>query len=506
MAKTKSLSTLDMAFFVLENDQRMSNVGPLVILKPPPGTRSAVKYADRLLAAMLKRPVGAPFNLRYVPPGLSGMPHLAEDSAMDLDKHCERLSVPAPGTDQQLFDMVCRLHEQRLPRSRPTWAMYVIDGLQDGRIALYAKVNHGLVDGRGFVELFTRWFSTDPADRQVRALWEGLEGPKSKKKEDAAPRLDVAALTATAGRAAKSMSSLYSALGRQTLASLGLGAGFPLPFFGTPSVLVAKPSLTRCFSYCVLPLAEVKTFSKAHEVSVNDVLLTVLDMALNRYLTDEGVTQARKPLVADMPVALGNPGGGGGNAIAVLQIAMGDTNAEPLERLAQVRKHSQELKDYVKQTDRDALVTYTTAVHTLPAVFEMVGVERQPMLANLMISNPFGLPERRYLAGAELEMALPVAVLAPGQTLNITAATYDTGLQIAFLALEAVIPDVQRLADYTVDAFQELLQADQVRETPPPAKAKRAAPRATKAQANSLPKSQPDTKVNSRAKAKKAVA
>ena len=71
---------------------------------------------------------------------------------------------------------------------------------------------------------------------------------------------------------------------------------------------------------------------------------------------------------------------------------------------------------------------------------------------------PFGLPERRYLAGAELEMALPVSVLAPGQALNITAATYDQGLQIAFLGLAAVLPDIQRLADHTADALAQLIR------------------------------------------------
>jgi hypothetical protein len=78
------------------------------------------------------------------------------------------------------------------------------------------------------------------------------------------------------------------------------------------------------------------------------------------------------------------------------------------------------------------------------------------MLATAVISNPFGLPERRYLAGAELEMALPLSVLAPGQALNITAATYDQGLQIAFLGLAAALPDIQRLADYSVEALAQL--------------------------------------------------
>ena len=41
MTHVKALSALDLAFFVLESRERMSNVGPLAILKPPPRTRSA---------------------------------------------------------------------------------------------------------------------------------------------------------------------------------------------------------------------------------------------------------------------------------------------------------------------------------------------------------------------------------------------------------------------------------------------------------------------------------
>ena len=74
----------------------------------------------------------------------------------------------------------------------------------------------------------------------------------------------------------------------------------------------------------------------------------------------------------------------------------------------------------------------------------------------MLNSNPFGLPERRYLAGAAVEMALPVAVQAPGQSLNITAVTSDQGLQIAFLGIEQALPDIQQIADFTVQAFEQL--------------------------------------------------
>lgn len=454
--KGKALSVLDMAFFMLETRERMSNIGPLAILRPPPGTRSAKAFADRLMKQMKTQPVAAPFNLRYRPAGLHGLPFLETVNDVDLDEHCHRLTLPAPGTDAQLFEAVCRLHEKRLDRSRPPWAFYVFDGLEGGRIALYAKVHHGLIDGRGFVELCTRWFGADPAERRARALWEGLP-QRPGREAKARAGVDAAALGAKATAAARSTASLYLALLRQTLATTKLSAGMALPFVGTPGALHARPSVRRSFAYCVLPLARMKAFGKAHEASVNDVLLTVVDMALNRYLAEHGRKAGDRPLVVDMPVALPKPeGSSGGNSIAVLQFALGAAAASPLDRLAQIRARTAEVKSHARRTDASALVTYTAAVHGVPALLEALRFRRGPQLANMMISNPFGLPERRYCGGAEIEMALPLPVLAPGQSLNITAATYASGLQLAFLGLAAQVPDIQRLADLTVGAFEEL--------------------------------------------------
>lgn len=482
MADTKSLSPLDMAFFALEKRERPSNVGPLGILKPPPGTRSAARYADRLMAQMRKLPVGAPFNLRYVGAGLKGLPHLETVADIDLDQHCHRLTLPAPGSDAQLLEAVCRLHEKRLDRSRPPWEFYLIDGLERGRIAVYAKVHHGLIDGRGFIDVCTRWFSPDPADREVRALWQGLPVRRSAVGPGGS-RSKVAALTSGATDAAKSMLSLYTALVRQTLASAKLTTGMPLPFLGTPRGLRTKPSLKRSFAYCVLPLAQVKAFGKAHGASINDVLLTVLDMALNRYLGGMGRKDADRPLVADMPVALPK-GKGGGNSIAVLQFPLGATDASPLHRLAEIRARTADVKQYVKLTNPEALASYTAAVHGIPALLEALKIERGPLLANMNISNPFGFAERRYLAGAELELVLPLTILAPGQSLAVVIITYEQGLQIAFLGIDSEVPNIQHIADYTVEAFAQLDPPA----AKPAAKPEAAQPRSTSPKARAKPR------------------
>lgn len=450
---TKALSVLDMAFFMLETRERMSNIGPIAILRPPARTRSAKAFADRLMKQMKAQPVGTPFDYRYRPPGLQGLPCLETFVNVDLDAHCHRLTLPMPGSDAQLFEYVCRLHEKRLDRKRPPWEFYIIDGLEHGRIAMYAKVHHGLIDGRNFVEVCTRWFTSDPTDKTARALWQGLPVRRTTagKREGGPARL--ARKTVNTGR---TMVSLYAALARQALASAGLMRGLPLPFIGTSTALRARASVKRSFAYCKLPLAEMKELGRSQEASINDVLLTVLDMALHRYLAQRGRGAKGRPLVADMPIALAASEGAVGNRIAILQFPLGAAAAGPLERLRAIHQRTDEVKRHVRTSNAEAMVAYTAAVHSVPALVELLNIERAPLLANMLISNPFGLPERRYLAGAEVEMALPLSVLAPGQSLNITAATYDDALQIAFLGLAAQLPDIDQLAGFAVDAFAEL--------------------------------------------------
>ncbi len=84
------------------------------------------------------------------------------------------MTLDAPGSMEQLGAAVCSFHEIRLDRSRLNWDLYVIDGLEDGKVALYDKVHHGIIEGRSFVEVVSHWFAMSPRDKTVRAMWEGV--------------------------------------------------------------------------------------------------------------------------------------------------------------------------------------------------------------------------------------------------------------------------------------------------------------------------------------------
>jgi len=449
-----ALSALDLAMFLLESPERPFNIGPLLLLRPPP--RSARRFADRLTARMLERPVGPPFNYR-LQLSLTRPPALVPVIDADPRPHVHRLTL-AGASIEQLLHKVCALHEPLLDRKGMLWHLWVIDGLADGRVALYGKVHHGIIDGRGFVRAITHWLSEDPKQGQVHALWEGsprAPGRSGARRDGLLGSLLQAG--SQAGGMLKSAAGVYGLLAEQGLRAAGLSEGTALPFLNVPDAFGGGLSSRRVFAYCSLPLERLKALGKAHGATVNDLLLTVVDMAMHRYLCGRGLAPAQ-PLVADMPVALG-AGTKGGNQIAVLQFPLGGPAAGALDRLTAVRAETGRLKTSLGRRGSDTAMLYTTLVHALPLLVERVAQDAAPRLANLLISNPFGLETPRWLMGAAVEAALPISVVSAGHKLNITAVTLGPLLQIGFLAMPEAAPRIEDLARYTEQAFEDLAAA-----------------------------------------------
>ena len=448
-----ALSAIDLAMFMLETRERPFNIGPLVLLRPPAGFKGS--FADKLHAKLLKRPPGPPFNYRLVL-SLTHAPSVEPMADPDIRGHVHRLTLQ-DASMAQLLEKVCELHEAQLDRSGLLWHFYVIDGLADGSVALYGKVHHGTIDGRTFVKAVTQWMSEDPKDKEVRAMWDGV----ARSAKGAGQRAGIVQRLVAAGSQAvglvRSAAGVYGLLAEQGLRSAGLGKGLPLPFLNVPGAFDGKLSARRSYAYCTLPLAELKAVGKAHGATVNDMLLTVLDIAMQRYLAKQKKV-AREPLVADMPVALAE-GAKGGNQIAVLQFPLGQAAASVSDRLSAIRAETGRLKDALGKRDSDTVMLYTTLVHALPLLVERVAENAAPRLSNLLISNPFGFAGEPYLMGAKVELALPVSVVAAGHKLNVTAVTLGQRLQIGFLAMPAAVPHIDQLARLTEQAFDEVKAA-----------------------------------------------
>ena len=445
-----TLSVLDLAMFLLETQERPLNVGPLAIFTPPEGFRG--NFANKLRQRMLARPIGEPFNYR-LRTSVLGVPSLEVDPDADASKHVFRLTLDGAADMDQLCATVCKLHEVRVDRRGLLWEVHIIDGLEGGKVAVYGKVHHGIIDGRTFVEVVSNWLSTSATDKTVRAMWEGVtRRPRTNHGRPSLAELVDSTIRQTTG-AAKTAMGLYRMVAKQALAKVGRDAAMTVPILDVPKVFQGEAVAQREFSFCTLPMQQVKTVAKANGASVNDVLLAVVDAAMARVLSDSG-TLPPQPLVVDMPMALKNANGG--NQIAVLQFPMGAPHSSPLERLHAVRSQAGRVKDLLLEESSSTLILYTTLLHGAPAILERLGAGKGIRLSNVMVSNPFGLPEERFLMGARVELALPMSVVTPGQMLNVTAVTLADQFQLGFLAVARTVPGFEKLAPYTQEAFLEM--------------------------------------------------
>src|SRR3546814_7364735 len=84
-----------------------------------------------------------------------------DDERFDLGAHLHHHSLPPPGRIRELLSLVSELHAVPLDRARPLWEFHVIEGLEDGRFAIYAKVHHAMVDGVAAMRMLRKALSED---------------------------------------------------------------------------------------------------------------------------------------------------------------------------------------------------------------------------------------------------------------------------------------------------------------------------------------------------------
>ncbi|MEY4136143.1 MAG: hypothetical protein RL205_271, partial [Actinomycetota bacterium] len=141
------MSALDASFLYLDRPETPMHVGGILLFDAP-----GFSY-DELLARVSARISMVPRyrqHVREVPLRIS-RPIWVDDEDFDLEYHVRRTSVPRPGGREQLDELAARLFSRPLDHDRPLWEMYLIEGLENGRVALVTKTHQAMIDGLGTV-------------------------------------------------------------------------------------------------------------------------------------------------------------------------------------------------------------------------------------------------------------------------------------------------------------------------------------------------------------------
>ncbi|MCY1332852.1 putative diacylglycerol O-acyltransferase Tgs4 [compost metagenome] len=448
-----NMTLLDMSWFPLESRTIPVHGGFLHVFTPPPGAKA--DYSRRLLATMKKRAVGAPFNLR---PRLKllGLPYW-EEVEVDLANHLVEVRLPAPGNDQQLRAAAAEAIREPLSWSLPLWRCHWIEGLEGGRFAYMLVAHHSQWDGMAVFRLMGETMSESAQRKTIRAPWQGVSSwlkqvapGKGKKTRPSVLGRTLGALRNTAG-AATDMSKVYTRQGWRLIRGKG---GIALPLSAPETRFQRNGSGERTYGLARFPVTRVKALAKATGCSFNDVMTTVVDAAYSAFLDGLGMP-AGKPLVAMVPMAL--KVAGAGNQLSGALVTLGAPGSDLSTRLATINRAMGAAKSDIGAMGPAGAKLYAMINMGIAAFPDMLRVgEHLPVTANLLISNPFGVPRPLYLNGSRLEYFVPMLGPSLGTRLMVGIWTYADETFVSLTSLRSVVPDVERLASLVQQSFDEL--------------------------------------------------
>ena len=455
----KNIPPMDLMSFLIESVDSPTHVGMLQVFEPVNGDSKEI--VERVLHAYRTSEVGPPFNYYPVFPRF-GMPKWAKAERFDAAYHIRHIAVPSPGTDRQVIDLAMDLHAGMMDRSRPGWIAYVIEGLEDDCFALYWKVHHAYIDGASAVIRMDAAMSRTADDLEVRPMWAPLpnEAPESGGGPQSLGEL-LNQTTQGLGTQAKAFGEVALSLGRSLRQASGqIQREAPLPFSAPKSLFNQPVHATRSLGVGSAELQRFKRLAKQEQVSINEIALTLVGEALDRY-AENSTSKSDKQLVATCPMAVRKEGDTAASTqIAAISVKLGNASMTIQERLAQVAASSKDAKEEAKTMSREALMNYLILLGGAATLASKTALaDYVPPLTSVNVSNVAGPKYRCHLSGAELVRSYPLSTLAGGTAVNITLTSFSGRMDFAVIADAITVPQAQDIADLMIDALDQLEQA-----------------------------------------------
>ena len=466
------LSASDASFYRLENSATPMYVAALFILRRP---RAGLGY-DKLLATVEQRLPQIPRyrqKIREVTMSLA-RPVWIDDRDFDITYHVRHSALPSPGSDEQLHELVGRLAERPLDRSRPLWEMRLIEGLADNRVALFFKSHQTMINGMAAPALghvmVDRTQRPPPFDEDI---WIPRREPAPSELVFgaigdwvSAPRTQLRAVGSTVGQLATSAGPLAEAGRRVFDVARAVARG------RAPSSLLNAPvSHSRLFTVAQGRLADYRTVRERYECDINDVVLAVITGALRNWLLSRGDPVASTRTVRAMvplsvhPEDTFDTSGQGQPVSAVtpflIDLPVGEPNA--VVRLSHIAYATESHPTGTNLVDARTILALSGFA---PPTLHAMGIRAATDFAgfsgrafNLLITNAPGAQHQMYVCGAKLLETYSVPPLLPNRAVAMSVTSYNGMLYYGVNADRKAMSDVRMVSALLDEALAELLES-----------------------------------------------
>lgn len=458
----------DLPFVVMEARERPMHVGGLQLFTTPDDAgpdylrdiyEASLEDPHELHPLLTRRPGKTPIIGRF---------QWEVDERIDLSYHVRHTGLPRPGRIRELLEVVGRLHGSLLDRNRPLWEAHLIEGLDDGRFAVYTKVHHALVDGMSAMRMMSDALSTDADERDMPPPWAArtrirqARGPEPER--DGITGLSDVVAGALSGAAGVARFG-YDTIGVSSRLLNTVRDGMRdhanvLPYQAPPTMLNVPITGARRFAAQSWELDRIKAAGARLGGTLNDTVLAMCGGALRRYLLEQDALPDT-PLVGMIPVGLKKADDeAGGNSVGVILANLATHTDSGAERFEFVKKSMDAGKAQFEGLS-PAQVIALSSLSALPMatapLFRFEKFRRPPY--NVTISNVPGPREARYWNGARLDGSYPVSIPMDGQALNITLSSYNGSLDFGLIGDRNAVPHLQRMLDHLEESLNELESA-----------------------------------------------
>jgi diacylglycerol O-acyltransferase len=429
------------------------HVAGLQLFEPP--ADAGPDYLRDLYEVMVKSDDIQPTFRKHPGSLLGGISNVAWafDDDIDIDYHVRRSALPRPGRVRDLLEMTSRMHSTLLDRHRPLWEAHLIEGLADGRFAVYVKFHHSLIDGVSAQRLLVRSLTPDSDDRDPLVPW--TIGPKTRTAVERS-KSPLKSLLDNAGSLALLAPSGLS-LARAAL----LEQQLTLPFRAPKTMFNVPIGGARRVAAQSWPLARIRDITSATGATVNDVVLAMCSGALRAYLIDHAALPDA-PLIAMVPVSLRaeDEQDAGGNMVGTILCSLATDIDDPAKRLEAINRSMRENKQVFAELPRTQALALSAFLMSGIALGLVPGVvSSTPPPFNIVISNVPGAREPMYWNGARLDGNYPFSIALNGQALNISLTNNADNLDFGLVGCRRSVPHLQRLLGHLEDSLAQLEKA-----------------------------------------------
>ncbi len=458
------MSPLDSLFLHVEDGVSHMHVGSVAVFDgPPPPFDSIVALVESKLPRLHRYRQ----RVRFVPAGL-GRPVWVDDPHFSLRYHVRHTALPAPGSADDLRNLVGRLMSQELDRHRPLWEAWIVEGLDEsfgsGAWAMVSKVHHCMVDGISGTDLMTVMLDDDPTA--------GIDPPDVVWVPTPEPSETLLAQTALARlvsspfeqfRAVRSVLRRPRRLAASVNATVRGAADYGRHLRPTtPLSIEGAIGPHRRWTWTRVELADVAAIRQALGGTVNDVLLTLATRGFRELLIARGDDPTDATLRTLVPMSVRDPDDHSpNNQVTPLIVELPVQLADPLDRFAAVNEAMTELKSSHQAAagkNLTALGEFAPPVLVAGTLRGATAVLRRlpQRSVNTVTTNVPGPRQELFCLGRAMREYLPYVPIASGVRVGVAMLSYHGQVAFGITGDWDSIDDLTPMTDGIIAEFEAL--------------------------------------------------